>query len=420
MTRRMQGHDLAPVHAKLAREARAELDRIIAWWAAKTPDKSGGFVGEIDAAGAVRTNADKAVVLNTRLLWFFSEAYARTRLTACLDLAARAADYVSEKFVDANNGGLFWMLDAKGRQLDRRKQAYAQAFGVYAFAAHFSATNDEASLKQALALFDVLETHYLDSVNDGYCEALAEDFAPIVDMRLSPRDLNAPKGMNTHLHTLEAYTKLYKIQRGQRIATALRRTLRVMLDHIVDPKTGHLRLFFDGQWRSLDQTVSFGHDIEASWLICEAADALGDAALSQRSQEAALRLAGTTLAEAIGPNGEIFEERDAHGHVSQKRVWWIQAEGLVGFLNAFALTSEPRYLDAAERLWRFIQMHQIDGNGGEWRSTSALDAPSDPPEPQAGPWKCPYHTGRAMMEVERRASALARGLAENNKMEMRT
>lgn len=412
---------VAQTLGKLAQETRAELERIIRWWAEKAPDRhGGGFLGEIDASGAAHPEADKSVVLNTRLLWFFSEAHAHTGMATCLELAQRAADYVSEHFIDPRYGGLFWMVAADGRAIDRRKQAYAQAFGIYAFAAHFAASGDDASLKKAQALHEVLETHFRDHAGGGYWEARGEDFSPIADMRLSPRDLNAPKSMNTHLHALEAYAALYRINRTAPIAAALEEVLSIMIERICNRENMHLRLFFDRNWGALDQTISFGHDIEASWLMCDAANALMDDGLGLSAQAAALQLAEATLTEAVGPFGELFEERQSDGRVSQKRIWWIEAEGLLGFLNAFALTRDARYLDACERLWRFIQTHQIDRCGGEWRAASALDAPSDPSEPQAGPWKCPYHTGRAMMEMERRASALARGMSERGRLEMRT
>lgn len=404
---------------RLALDARAELRRIIAWWAEKSPVRD-GFVGEIDAAGDPRPDAHRSVVLYTRLLWFFSAAHAHSGSPLCLDLARRAADYVTARFIDPRHGGLFWMVDAAGQPMDRRKQAYAQAFGIYAFATHFAASGERASLESAVALHDVLETHFRDPVGGGYWEARAEDFSPIADMRLSARDLNAPKSMNAHLHALEAYAALYRVHRTTPIAVALEGALGLMIDRIFDPGAGHLRLFFDRDWRSLDRTVSFGHDIEASWLICEAADALGDAAWRKRARDAALRLAESALAEAVGPNGELFEERRGDGRVSEKRVWWIEAEGLVGFLNAFALTGDMRYMEAGQCLWRFIQNHQIDREGGEWRALSALDPPANPPEPQAGAWKCPYHTGRAMMEMERRASALARAATQVRELEVRT
>jgi mannobiose 2-epimerase len=398
--------------ARLAREARAELDRIVDWWAAKAPDRNGGFVGEISADGAALPDADKAVVLNLRLLWFFSSAYARSGSPACRELAQRAADYVADRFVDPRHGGLYWMLDAQGRPLDQRKLAYAQAFGVYAFAAHFDATGAQASLAGALGLYDVLERHFRDEQWGGYWDARAEDFSAVDDMRLSARDLNAAKSMNAHLHVLEAYAALLRVHPRTGVARALENVFDIMIEKVRDFESGRLRAYFDRDWRSIGRGVSFGHDIEASWLLCDAADALDQDGARARAKAAALSMVEATLATGFGPDGEIYEARDGDGRISQRRVWWIQAEGLIALLNAFELTGDGDYVDACDRLWRFIQAHQIDRDGGEWRASSALDPPADPPEPQAGPWKCPYHTGRAMLEMERRARALARASAD--------
>ena len=384
--------------------ARAELVRIADWWARSIVDQErGGFHDEIGHDGRPHPAASKSVVLHTRLLWFFSAAAARLRSRECLALADRAADYVLQRFVDPAHGGLFWLLDAAGNVVDRRKQAYAQAFSVYAFAAHYAASGRRTSLDAALDLFNVLEGRFLDRNGDGYWEALGEDFAPVADMRLSDRDLNAPKTMNAHLHVLEAYAALYRIKRSPEIAKALSRAIRLVCERVYDEKTGHLRLFFDARWRPLDHTVSFGHDIEASWLIWEAAQALDLDDVLPIARACAIALADAVFAEARGANGEVFEER-AGGSISQRRVWWIQAEALIGFLNAHGLTNERRYLDASARLWRFIQHYQIDP-GGEWREYSTLDRGAAS-SLRAGPWKCPYHTGRAMMEVERRAAEL--------------
>jgi mannobiose 2-epimerase len=389
----------------LARDAHAERARIANWWARHSVDGArGGFHGAIGADGAPVASAEKSVILNTRLLWFFSEAAHVSGDADATALANRAAAYVGDNFFDAEHGGLFWMLGASGRPTDRRKQAYAQAFGLYALAAHYAATGDEQSLQMARSLFDVLEHKFFSTEHDGYWEARDSAFEPIEDVRLSARDLNAPLTMNTHLHVLEAYTQLYAVLRAQPVADALARVARVLMRRVYDRERGHLQLFFDANWRSIDGAISFGHDIEASWLLWETAERLGDAELQAEARQCALRLAESTLTQAIGPNGEVFEDIGATGNLSKRRVWWIQAEALVGFLNAFELSGDERFLDAAFNVWRFIQRFQIDPNA-EWRATSSLDAPKAP-DLMAGPWKCPYHTGRAMIETERRARAI--------------
>lgn len=392
----------------LAREARAERARIASWWRRYSVDDAhGGFYGAINPDNTPIPNADKAVILATRQLWFFSER-AHTDGEGA-DQAARAAAYITDNFFDEEHDGLYWMLDAFGRPTNRRKQAYAQAFGLYAFAAHYAATGHEQSLQMARSLFDVLEHKFFSAAHDGYWEARGPAFEPIEDIRLSDRDLDAPLTMNTHLHVLEAYTQLYAVLRAQPVADALARAARILIRRIFDRESGHLRLFFDADWRPIDHVISFGHDIEASWLLWEAAERLGLADLKAEARECALRLAESTLAQAIGPNGEVFEEIGADGRLSERRVWWIQAEALVGFLNTFDMSGDERFLDAALSVWRFIKRYQIDPHA-EWRATSSLDAP-ETPDLMAGPWKCPYHTGRAMIETERRARAILAGAA---------
>jgi len=392
----------------LARETRAERARITSWWAQHSVDHAnGGFFGAIGADNTPIPNADKAVILNTRLLWALSEIAHVDGEGA--DLAERAAAYITDNFFDDEHGGLYWTLDASGRPTNRRKQAYAQAFGLYAFAAHYAATGHEQSLAMARSLFDVLEHKFYSAEHDGYWEARGAAFEPIEDVRLSDRDLNAPLTMNTHLHVLEAYTQLYAVLRAPHVADALARAARILMRRIYNRESGHLRLFFDADWRPIDRVISFGHDIEASWLLWEAAVRLDLAELKSEARGCALRLAESTLAQATGPNDEVFEEVGAAGHFSERRVWWIQAEALVGFLNAYELSGDERFLEAALNVWRFIKRHQVDPNA-EWRATSSLDAP-ETPDLMAGPWKCPYHTGRAMIEAERRARAILAGAA---------
>lgn len=387
----------------LARETRAERARITSWWSQHSVDHANsGFYGAIGADNVPKPNAEKAVILNARLLWAFSEIAHVDGEGA--EPAERAAAYIVDNFFDDEHGGLYWMLDASGRPTNRRKQAYAQAFGLYAFAAHYAATGHEQSLQMARSLFDVLEHKFFSVELDGYWEARDAAFEPIDEVRLSDRDLNAPLTMNTHLHVLEAYTQLYAVLRAQPVADALARAARILMHRIYDCESGHLRLFFDAEWRPIDNVVSFGHDIEASWLLWEAAERLGLADLKAEARVCALRLAESTLAQALGPNGEVFEEIGANGHLSARRIWWIQGEALVGFLNAFELSGDERFLDAAFNVWRFIKEHQIDSNA-EWRATSSLDEP-ETPDLMAGPWKCPYHTARAMIEAERRARAI--------------
>lgn len=389
----------------LAQEFDNELQRIAAWWLENAVDrKNGGYFGLIDYSGVPSADAPRSIILVSRVLWFFSAAACAFDEAEYKAEAACARDYLLDVFWDKEHGGVVWTVDVDGAALNTRKQGYAQAFALYGFAACHRALGDRLSFEAAQALFDILETRFHDTLQGGYWEAFARDWSEIDDVRLSEKDIDAPKSMNTHLHIMEAYTELYRAAPTQTVADALRRLIEVHLDRILTPDGRHLRLFWTSDWTDRSKAVSFGHDIEASWLLCEAAEALGDDALIARVQAASVLLAEAVLCEAKGPNNEVFNDRDlVTGAVDETRIWWVQAEALVGFMNAFGINGEARFLDAACGCWRFIRDNIIDFDG-EWRSESRLDPPHD--ALWLGPWKACYHNGRAMMEARRRALQL--------------
>lgn len=386
----------------LAARMRDGLKRVADWWSSRAVDPRGGFYGAVDSEGRARADADKSLVLNARILWFFSAAAETLGAAGCKPLADRARDALLGGFRDAEAGGFHWMLDAAGRPIDTRTFVYGQAFALYGLAMHARAFDDAASASAAAALFDLLEAKFRDPGHGGYVEALGEAFAPLEDMRLSDKDLNAPKSMNAHLHLMEAYAELLRVREAPPVREALTALVELLLDRIVDRQTGNLRLFFERDWTPLAPDVSWGHEIEASWLLCDAAETLGDPALAARVIDRAVRLADQCERQALGPHGEFYETP-----ASQERVWWVQAEALVGCLNAYELTGEPRFLDAALKCEAFIARHQVDAVQGEWRALSDLDEAS-PRDDLAGPWKCPYHNGRAYIETARRLARLAR------------
>lgn len=363
-------------------EVRAEGEAIQRWWVARLPDGADGFHGEIDADGRAVPEADRSIILYTRLLWYFSAVGER-------DLAGRAADYIRRHFV-APDGGVVWMLDARGQVADGKLQGYAQAFAVYAFAEYHRLTGDAGALAFARGLQSLIETRFRDVDLGGYIEALGGD------QRLSDKDLDAPKTMNTHLHVLEAWTRLHQVAPDAATEAALRRAVTVFLDRFAGR---HLRLFFDMDWTDRTQSISFGHDIEASWLLWEAVEALGDADILARARPCVLALARSTLTEGFNTRGGLGYERGFDGHLDEDGEWWGQAEGMVGFVNGWQMTGEDAFLDAAERLWACIKTQYRDGDN-EW-TWYAKDA-NRPPVYKAGPWKCPYHNGRAMIELEKR------------------
>jgi mannobiose 2-epimerase len=388
---------------------------ILPFWMRHAVDRqNGGFFGMIDCDLNIRKEAPRASVINARILWTFSAA---SRLIGAeyRETADHAYDYLVNKFWDTKYGGLFWMLDHRGNPVSMRKQIYAQAFGIYALAEYFRATGDAASLDFARRLFWTIEDHSYDSVFQGYLEARDRDWHELDDMRLSEKDLNSPKSMNTHLHVMEGYTNLLRVWRDPALEAKQADLLILTMDRIVDPSTGHFRLFFDKRWNSLSDHVSFGHDIEGSWLLVEAAKVLGDAGLIERARKLAVTMAKTVYEQGLDRDGSLFYEADAQGQISDpKKHWWAQAEAVVGFYNAYQISGEAHFLEAAHLAWDYIEAKVVDKTHGEWHAKLTpeglpLTAKEDSDACLAGPWKCPYHNARVCYEMIERLEKHATG-----------
>jgi mannobiose 2-epimerase len=390
----------------LAREMRYELTSgILPYWREHTVDRErGGFYGQITGRGDVVPDAPKGAVLNARILWAFSDA---SRMLGDGDtyrpLADRAYAYLEEHFWDRKHGGIYWMLSANGEPTEPKKQVYAQAFAVYAMAEYHRLTGRDESLERAVRLFRLIEEHAFDDEEGGYFEAYSRDWELLADVRLSEKDVNEKKTMNTHLHVLEAYTNLYREWPDSTLESQLRGAVRLFLDTILDAETNHLVGFFDDQWTPRTGFVSYGHDIEASWLLVEAAEVLDDASLLDETQSAALRLARVTQAEGQDEDGGLFYERSADGTLDDDKHCWPQVEAIVGFVNAHEISGEHAFLDAAAACWAFTQEHIVDSERGGWFFSVSRAGVPHQDKNKVGPWKGPYHGTRACLEVMRRA-----------------
>ncbi len=387
---------------KLREECGLELKRILEFWSDQVylPAED-SFVGRIDHFGRKHPQADLGAVLVSRILWTFSAAYKIHPLEKYKTVADAAYALITGKFWDAQFGGLFWSLNASGQVSNTRKQAYAQGFGIYGLSEYFDAFGQTEALDRAWALFRLLEGKFRDTEAEGYWEALARDLSPIEDLRLSEKDANVPKSMNTHLHLLEPYSSLYRIDPKPELRDRLASIVNLFLYRIINPETGHFDLFFSKDWVRLSKIHSHGHDIEGAWLLHEASELLDNSDLKERVEQASLRLVNLTLKEGSAPDGSLYNERDEHELDTDKH-WWPQAEALVGYLDAFEITGDSTYIAQALRVWQFIQKHLIDRDNGEW--FWRVDEKGKPVESEdkAGFWKCPYHNSRALMESMRR------------------
>lgn len=372
------------------------------WMERMVDEKNGGFFGQINGENKLVSEAPKGGILNARILWTFSSAVLNLKNSQYLTFSERAKNYILNHFFDAENGGTYWMLHADGTPADTKKQIYSQAFFIYALTELHRASGDEECLSKAKDLFHLIEKHSFDSEKNGYFEAYSRDWQLLDDLRLSEKDANEKKTMNTHLHILEAYTNLYRVWKDENLEKQLQNLIELFLTKIINPRTHHLDLFFDEDWNCKSTIISYGHDIECAWLLNEAAEVLGNENLLNRVFKETL-LVTEASSEGIQSNGGLINEKNYQtGHTDKNFDWWPQAEGMVGFFHAFQQTKNEYYALRTASLWSFIQENIIDHDGGEWFWSVTETGIKNTKDDKAGFWKCPYHNSRMCLEMIRR------------------
>ena len=417
---------------RMRREMQDVLENnILRFWLDKMQDKeNGGFYGRMDGHMQLHPEAEKGAILNARILWAFSAAYRVLNVQRYLEAATRAKDYFIEHFIDQEFGGVYWSVDYKGQPLDTKKQFYAIGFAIYGLSEYARATGDREALDYALQQFDCIEEHATDRENNGYIEALTRDWQPIADMRLSELDANYPKSQNTHLHIIEPYTNLYRCLKEfreaespncnyvpaigavlpvgvstspetvERVGDALCNLINIFTDRILNPVTHHLDLFFDMDWtRGAGQLESYGHDIECSWLLHEAALVLGDKKMLEKV-EPIVQMVAKASAKGLQPDGSMIHEADLDtGRTDDDLHWWVQAENIVGWLNLYQYFGDKEALQRACAGWEYIKQNLIDYEHGEWFWSRRHDGTLNLEDDHAGFWKCPYHNSRMCLET---------------------
>ena len=403
---------------------------ILRFWQEKMIDHAnGGFYGRIDGRGQLHPEAEKGAILNARILWTFSAAYRvlshpslntpDSTLQQYLDVARRAKDYFVDHFLDPEYGGVFWSVDYKGEPLNTRKQFYAIGFALYGMTEFVRATGDEQALRISIELFECIEAHALDHEYNGYIEALSRSWQPLADMRLSELDANFPKSQNTHLHIIEPYANLYRMLNEQhegsvspiiinKVEKALRNIIGIFTDRILNPETHHLDLFFEMDWtRGAGHLESYGHDIECSWLMHEAALVLADEEVLKQV-EPVVQMVAKASEKGIRPDGSMIHEANlTNGHVDDDLHWWVQAENVVGWYNIYQHFHQEEALQRSLHCWDYIKRQLIDWENGEWYWSRRPDGSVNTDDDKAGFWKCPYHNGRMCLEIiERTHSSL--------------
>ena len=402
---------------------------ILRFWLDKMQDhENGGFYGRIDGQGVLHPEAEKGAILNARILWSFSAAYRVLGNPEYLEAATRAKDYLIDHFIDKEYGGVYWSVDYQGHPLDTKKQFYAIGFAIYGLSEYARATGDREALDYAIELYECVEEHSFDSQYNGYIEACTREWGEITDMRLSDFDANFPKSQNTHLHIIEPYTNLYRCLREMqaaescnyvpvlgsvlpigvtvpletlaRVEGSLRNLIDIFTDKILNPETHHLDLFFEMDWtRGAGHLESYGHDIECSWLMHEAALVLGDQKVLKKVEKIVREVAKASE-KGLRPDGSMIHEANLDtGHADNDLHWWVQAENVVGWYNIYQYFGDEDALEKVFRCWEYIKTQLIDWDNGEWYWSRHPDGSLNTTDDKAGFWKCPYHNSRMCLEI---------------------
>ena len=404
-------------------------NNILPFWLNQMQDvENGGFYGRMDGHMQLHPEAEKGAILNARILWSFSAAYRVLGHLVYLEAAKRAYTYFVDHFIDSEYGGIYWSVDYMGQPLDTKKQFYAIGFAIYGLSEYARATGDREALDYALLLYDCIEEHAFDRENNGFMEACTREWGEIADMRLSELDANYPKSQNTHLHILEAYTNLLRCLKDLHaqescdyvpvigsvlpigitipmetivaVEVSLRNLIDIFTDKILNPKTHHLDLFFEMDWtRGAGHLESYGHDIECSWLLHEAALVLGDKKLLTKV-EPIIQMIAEASAKGLKPDGAMIHEANLDtGHIDEDLHWWVQTENVVGGLNIYQHFGDEKALQRAVACWEYIKRNLIDYEHGEWFWSRYKDGTRNLEDDHAGFWKCPYHNSRMCLEA---------------------
>jgi len=389
-------------------ELNTELIRIMDYWSRYTvDDKNGGFYGKIDQHNNVAPNAPKGSVLNARILWSFSAAYNQDPTPYYLDLAQRAYEFIVKHFIDHEYGGVYWTVDYQGKPLDTKKQVYAIAFTIYGLSEYYIASKDEEAKNWAIRLYQLLVEKSFDKMKTGYLEAFDREWQPISDLRLSAKDANEKKTMNTHLHVLEGYTNLYRIWPDGGLRKQILTLLYDFIDYFINHKTHSLNLFFDEDWKQRSDLISYGHDIEAAWLVLQAADVIGDDKLVAELRDLAVLIAESSTQGLDKDGGMWYEYEPSEQHLIREKHWWVQAEAMIGYLNAYQIGGDEKYAELSLNNWSFIKDKILDDKNGEWHWGVNQHGQTMPDEDKAGLWKCPYHNTRACIEIINRINSIS-------------
>lgn len=371
------------------------LDGVLPFWMDYAVAPGGGFYGTVLRNGTPVADAPRGGVLNARILWSFSAAYRTFGNESYLRLANKSQRYFIDTFIDKEHGGVYWLVSPDGEVVNASKYTYAMTYAIYGLVEHYLATGNDESLKTAVSLYRLLEEKGREPLHDGYSESFTEDWRP-----LAQYDNNAPKTMNAHLHVLEAYTLLYRCWKDNGLRRRLEFCVDLFMNRIYDSSRRHFNLFFDNEWNSLVGTDSYGHDVEAGWLLCEAARTLENQSLIKQTNQLALDVTRACLAEGMSDKGYMVYEKKGD-RKTRHASWWGQVETMIACANAWQISGDEAWLQSADMVWTFVKDRMVDKEYGEWYS-DCFDGEPKKEAPKVSMWRCPYHTVRLGVEMYNR------------------
>lgn len=387
---------------KFKEEVSKELtEHILPFWMKLIDKKHGGFFGEVDFELNINKRADKGGIATARLLWTFAAAYRVTKNKSYLQYAEHAYNFIVNNLIDQEHGGMFWLLDYKGNSKDTRKHVYTQSFGIYGLSEYYRATQKKEALALAKDLYYLLESKGYNPVNNAYMEEFDRQWNKVPNVLLSENNVIAEITMNTHIHVIEAYTNLYKVWPTDELKNRLENLLQIHYEKMYNQETKSLGVFFDENWKTILDIQSFGHDIEASWLIDETLKTIENN--DQTYNDMVIDIAYAIAENAIENDGSMINER-VNDHIDKTRIWWVQAEAMVGFMNAYAKTKDQKFLTLTKHLWDYTKQNIIDERkNGEWFWSIEPDG-SITKRNIGEAWKVSYHNGRFCLEIIERMS----------------
>ncbi|WP_295218598.1 AGE family epimerase/isomerase [Ruminococcus sp.] len=376
---------------------------LIPFWNKLKDEENGGFYGYVGSDGKPDARSVKGVILNSRILWFYSTAYQLLKKPELLEMADHAYKFLTDFCFDSQYGGVYWSVNYDGTVCDDTKHTYNQSFAIYALSAYYQASRKKDALNMTYVLYRVIEEKCRDE--NGYLEAFRRDFTPSSNEKLSENGVLAERTMNTLLHVLEAYSELYKADTFYAVGDSIRWILKLFQKKVYNPEKKICEVFFDSDYHSLIDLESYGHDIETAWLIDHGCSVLDDAAYKKEMLPITNGLAEAAYRNAFDKTQHGLNNEREGNKIDSRKIWWVQAESVVGFYNAYQKQPQKKeYLQAAEEIWEFIRSSVVDPDSGEWIECVPADNKPDPKQALVHPWKCPYHNGRMCMEMIQRLS----------------